>query len=132
MLQLAKAMRYLHNKKPQKIVHRDLKPSNILVKPLPKSPKGYMQVKLADFGESKFYNKTETSSLQTHMVGTCVHAAPKMFTQEVVLDNNNTKFPSKADVWNFPMVCSEILTGKAHFIDEPVIGLHAQIKEPGI
>jgi serine/threonine protein kinase len=38
MLQLAKAMRYLHNKKPQKIVHRDLKPSNILVKPLPKSP----------------------------------------------------------------------------------------------
>jgi serine/threonine protein kinase len=38
MLQLAKAMRYLHNKEPQKIVHRDLKPSNILVKPLPKSP----------------------------------------------------------------------------------------------
>jgi serine/threonine protein kinase len=52
MLQLPKAMSYLHNKKPQKTVHRDLKPSNILVKPLPKSPKGYMQVKLADFGES--------------------------------------------------------------------------------
>jgi serine/threonine protein kinase len=101
MLQLAKAMRYLHNKKPQKIVHRDLKTSNILVKLLPKSPKVYMQVKLADFGESKFYNKTETSSLQTHMVGTCVYAAPKVFTQ-VVLDKNNTKFPSKADVWSFP------------------------------
>ncbi len=125
MLQLAKAMRYLHNKKPQKIVHRDLKPSNILVKPLPESSDGYMQVKLADFGESKFYNKTETSSLQTHMVGTCVYAAPEVFTQEVVLDNNNPKFPCKADVWSFAMVCLEILTGKAHFIDEPAIGLDA-------
>jgi serine/threonine protein kinase len=71
-----------------------------------------MQVKLADFGESKFYNKTETSSLQMHMVGTHVYAAPEVFTQEVVLDNNNPKFPSKADVWSFAMVCSEILTGE--------------------
>jgi len=91
-----------------------------------------MQVKLADFGESTFYNKTETSSLQTHMVGTRVYAAPEVFTQEVVLDNNNPKFPSKADVWSFAMVCLGILTGKAHFIDEPAIGLHARIKEPGI
>jgi serine/threonine protein kinase len=55
-----------------------------------------------------------------------------VFTQEVVLDNNNPKFPSKADVWSFAVVCSEILTGKAQFIDEPAIGLHARIKEPGI
>jgi serine/threonine protein kinase len=66
------------------------------------------------------------------MVGTRVYAALEVFTQEVVLDNNNPKFPSKADVWSFAMVCSEILTGKAHFIDEPAISLHARIKEPGI
>jgi serine/threonine protein kinase len=91
-----------------------------------------MQVKLADFGVSKFYNKTETSSPQTHMVGTSVYAAPEVFTQEVVSDNNNPKFPSKADVWSFAMVCSEILTGEQPFIDQQRVGLHDQIKNFGI
>ncbi|KAH9564671.1 hypothetical protein CY35_04G037500 [Sphagnum magellanicum] len=132
MLQIAKAMQYLHSKRPQKIVHRDLKPSNILLKPLPESSDGYIQVKLADFGESKFYNKTATSSPQTRMVGTSVYAAPEVFTQEVVLDNNNPKFPSKADVWSFAMVCSEILTGQQPFIDQKRDGLHDRIKKFGI
>jgi serine/threonine protein kinase len=129
MLQIAKAMQYLHS---QKIVHRDLKPLNILVKPLPESSDGYIQVKLADFGVSKFYNNTKTSSPQTHNVGTSVYAAPEVFTQEVVLDNNNPKFPSKADVWSFAMVCSEILTGERPFIDQQRDGLHDQIKKSGI
>ncbi len=132
MLQIAKAMQYLHSKRPQKIVHRDLKPLNILVKSLPESSDGYIQVKLADFGVSKFYNKTETSSPQTHMVGTSVYAAPEVFTQEVVSDNNYPKFPSKADVWSFAMVCSEILTGEQPFIDQQRHGLHDQIKKSGI
>jgi hypothetical protein len=132
MLQIAKAMQYLHSKRPQKIVHRDLKPSNILVKPFPESSDGYMQVKLADFGVSKFYKKTKTFSLQTPNLGTSVYAAPEVFTQEVVSDNNNPKFPSKADVWSFAMVCSEILTGEQPFIDQQRDGLHDQIKKSGI
>ncbi|KAH8964605.1 hypothetical protein BDL97_04G075900 [Sphagnum fallax] len=82
MLQIAKAMRYLHNKKPRKIVHRDLKTSNILVRPLADNSQGYVHVKLADFGISKFYNMSETSSSLTFMKGTSVYAAPEVFNQQ--------------------------------------------------
>jgi tRNA A-37 threonylcarbamoyl transferase component Bud32 len=132
MLQIAKAMRYLHSKKPRKIVHRDLKTSNILVQPNINNAEGYVLVKLADFGTSKFYNRTETPSVQTSEKGTTMYAAPEVFKQKPVRANNTSKFPPKADVWSFAMVCSEILTGEVPFNNIPRATLHDEIKKSGI
>ncbi len=129
MLQIAKAMRYLHSKK---IVHRDLKTSNILVQPNINNAEGYVLVKLADFGTSKFYNRSETPSLQTPEKGTTMYAAPEVFKQEPERANNTSNFPSKADVWSFAMVCSEILTGEVPFNNIPRATLHDEIKKSGI
>jgi hypothetical protein len=129
MLQIAKAMRYLHNKKPKKIVHRDLKTSNILVQPLVDNSQGYVHVKLADFGISKFYNRSETSSPFTLKKGTTVYAAPEVFNQQSKYGSNSSNLPPKIDVWSFAMVCSEILTGTMPFDGQPKVNLHAKIEE---
>jgi serine/threonine protein kinase len=129
MLQLAKAMRYLHSKKPNTIVHRDLKTSNILVQPLADNSQGYVHVKLADFGISKFYNKSETSSLLTFRKGTSVYAAPEVFNEQSKYGSNSSNLPPKIDVWSFAMVCSEILTGTMPFEGEPKVNLHAKIED---
>jgi serine/threonine protein kinase len=76
MLQIANAMQYLHNKKPRKIVHRDLKMTNILVQPNTNILGGYVHVKLTDFGTSKLYSMSKTSSIQTTKKGTIVYVAP--------------------------------------------------------
>jgi serine/threonine protein kinase len=94
MLQVANAMRYLHN---QKIVHRDLKTSNILVEPIMGCLEGYLHVKLADFGTAKPYNMTETFSTQTPRQGTPAYAAPEVnFAQPVVHGEKSPKIPSKS------------------------------------
>jgi serine/threonine protein kinase len=127
MLQVANAMRYLHN---EKIVHRDLKTSNILVEPIMGCLEGYLLVKLADFGTAKPYNMTETFSTQTPGQGTPAYAAPEVnFCQPVVHGEKSPKFPPKADVWSFAMVCSEILTGEPPFASEPKATLRAKIKD---
>jgi hypothetical protein len=128
MLQIAKALRYLHNKKPDKIVHRDLKPSNILVRPLTDHSQGYVHVKLADFGVSKFYNMSVTSSPMSLNKGTTVYAAPEIFNHQSKYGSNSSKLPPKIDVWSFAMVCSEILTGTKPFDGEPLMNLHAKIE----
>jgi serine/threonine protein kinase len=58
MLQVAEALKYLHGKGPRGLVHRDLKSLNILVRPLADAPElkyeeGYLNPKIADFGEAK-------------------------------------------------------------------------------
>ncbi len=125
MLQVANAMRYLHDRR---IVHRDLKTSNILVEPIMECSEGYLHVKLADFGIAKTYNMTETSSTQTPGQGTPAYAAPEVnFGQLVVHGKKSSKFPPKADVWSFAMVCSEILTGEPPFASEPRATRRAKI-----
>jgi serine/threonine protein kinase len=128
MLQVANAMRYLHNKK---IVHRDLKTSNILVEPITGCFEGYLHVKLADFGTAKPYNKTETFSKQTPGVGTRVYAAPEILFEKPMVDEEleSPNFPPKADVWSFAMVCSEILTGEPPFEGELRATLCAKIMD---
>ncbi len=124
MLQVAKAMYYLHNKKLKKIVHSDLKTSNILVQPLADSSEGYVHVKLADFGMSK------PSSSLTFKRATSVYAAPEVFNLESKHGNNRSKnLLPKIDVWSFAMVCSEILTGTMPFDGEPKVNLHSIIEE---
>jgi tRNA A-37 threonylcarbamoyl transferase component Bud32 len=126
MLQVANAMRYLHN---QKIVHRDLKTSNILVEPITGCFEGYLHVKLADFGTAKPYNMTETFSKQTPGQGTRVYAAPELLFDKPMVDQElkSPNFPPKADVWSFAMVCSEILTGEPPFEGEKRLTLRDKI-----
>jgi serine/threonine protein kinase len=89
---------------------------------------GYLHVKLADFGIAKTYNMTETSSTQTPRQGTSIYAAPEVnFGQPMVHGEKSPKFPSKADVWSFAMVCSEILTGERPFASEPSATFRANI-----
>jgi hypothetical protein len=126
MLQVANAMRYLHSRR--RIVHRDLKTSNILVQPSTEFSEGYLHVKLTDFGIAKTYNVTETSSTQTPGQGTPTYAAPEVnFGRPVVHGEKSPKFPPKADVWSFAMVCSEILTGEPPFASEPRATLRTKI-----
>ena len=88
-LEICYGMNYLHSFKPP-ILHRDLKSMNVLVNK-------YFQVKLADFGNTKF--------LENHMTkqkGTFQWMAP-----EVIL---NTKYTEKADVFSFGIIMSELMT----------------------
>jgi len=65
MLQIAKALKYMHGKG---VAHLDIKPLNILATPAWSVPEledqGYVDVKLADFGEAKVLS-TLSSSINT-------------------------------------------------------------------
>ena len=127
MLQIAKAMRYLHN---MKIVHRDLKPANILVQPCETSQQdgGYVRVKLADFGIAKTYNHTATASAQTPNQGTTIYAAPEVFGHRAYGEHQYS-FPPMVDIWSFALTCSQILTGQEPFKNVVKVGLHAKIAQ---
>jgi serine/threonine protein kinase len=60
--------------------------------------------------------------------GTTAYAAPEIFNHQSKYGSNSSKLPPKIDVWSFSMVCSEILTGKAPYRDEPKTNLHAKIE----
>jgi tRNA A-37 threonylcarbamoyl transferase component Bud32 len=129
MLQIAKAMRYLQQ---NKIVHRDLKPSNVLVQPENFGESSYIHVKLGDFGTAKNYLNSETFSEQTPNLGTKWYAAPEViFGKQMPQPDGTPKFPPKADVWSFSMVCYQVLSGKRPFHQESKIGtFHAKIQDP--
>ncbi len=76
MLQIAKAMRFLHNKE---VAHCDLKCGNILYKDGPSQLGSNLVVKLGDFGTTKtnVRNFTENQN-QTWMVGPLGHRAPEL------------------------------------------------------
>lgn len=133
MLQVAQAMRHVHEKK---LAHRDLKTSNILVQPVGEEcselhMEGYLEVKLADFGSSKAYTNSSISGDLTRNTGTTVYGAPEIFGKEEIARERN--FPPKADVWSFGMTCSEILTGRAPFADDTARStLHKRIMKNGL
>ncbi|KAG0586827.1 hypothetical protein KC19_2G120600 [Ceratodon purpureus] len=120
MLQIAKAMWHLNSRD---VAHRDLKPNNVLVRTVSKdevpelSARGYLRVKLGDFGLAKTKAYSQASSKQTAMVGTKIYGAPEVFTTEVFSEK---KFPRRADVWSFGIMFNEVLSGKPPF--EPAEG----------
>jgi hypothetical protein len=78
MLQVARGLKYMHE---MHLAHRDIKPSNILVTPTPVlelADKGYVDVKLADFGQAKA-KLMSSSTMQTPNIGTTQYRAPELF-----------------------------------------------------
>ena len=77
MLQIAKAMRYLHEKN---IAHLDLKADNILVNlisDLYLAQEGYANLKLVEFGCSRINVKSSTLLYEPYL-GTTLYRAPEI------------------------------------------------------
>jgi serine/threonine protein kinase len=119
MLQTAEGMLYLHEKR---VVHGDLKSQNILVKSRKDIDVEYVFVKVADFGISKTRESSSTCSTQTPNTGTTRWMAPELMTlgpselrAKTSDHDRKRRYPFKADIYSFGMVCYEILTGKVPF-----------------
>lgn len=92
MLDIARGLQYLHERKPS-VIHRDCKSSNILI-----TTKGV--AKIADFGLAKV--KQSTRSMVRSLVGTVNWQAPELW-------HAHPKYNHKVDVFSCACVYWEIL-----------------------
>ena len=72
-LGIALCFKYLHHGLNDPVIHRDLKPDNVLISE-------DMQSKVADFGESRFFDEKRTSedgAMAMTMVGTMLYCPPE-------------------------------------------------------
>ncbi|GMI84671.1 VITAMIN C DEFECTIVE 3 [Hibiscus trionum] len=113
MLQLAKALQYLHNKG---IVHRDVKPANVLLD-------RNFSAHLADFGLAEYKKDLKRVTIENwrssgkptggfhkkNMVGTLIYMAPEILTKEIHTE--------KSDVYSFGVSINELLTGIVPYTD---------------
>jgi hypothetical protein len=105
MLQIAEAMRYLHEKN---IAHLDLKAENILVNLISDSylaQEGYVNLKLVDFGCSRI-NVNSSTPLYESYVGTTLYRAPEIRTG---------KYTRCADIYGFALISYHIMTRNEPF-----------------
>ena len=102
VLDIARAMAYLHNCKPA-IIHRDLKSLNILL-----DEKGD-HAKVCDVGLARLKGSEEQTI--TGAVGTFSWMPPEMM--------KNLPYTEKVDVYSFGLVVYEIVTGKLPFAGLP-------------
>lgn len=86
---VARALAYLHNRKPNYIIHRDVKPQNILLT-------ASMKAKVADFGISMFRTEKGSPYKMTGETGTYRYMAPEVLRSE--------EYDHKVDIWSFGMV----------------------------
>ncbi|OMJ88165.1 hypothetical protein SteCoe_9984 [Stentor coeruleus] len=90
----------LNELRKQKIVHRDIKMANLMITdPNPEKA----QIKLGDFGFSKFLGESLTSTL----LGTPLYMAPEIY--------DSGQYDYKADVWSLGIVAYEMIYGFTPF-----------------
>lgn len=98
MLDVAKALHYLHNRYPEIVLHRDMKPSNILINK-------HGEAKLSDFGISKMVKKKNSYDYNSHSSekGTYIWMSPE------VLSRNH--YNCSTDIYSFGLIMYYIWTG---------------------
>lgn len=107
--QMLYAIKYLHE---HQIVHRDLKLENWLLQ----SSHHSRQLKLIDFGLSKFFNKNE---LMVQSVGSLYYVAPE------VLENG---YSETCDMWSVGVIAYMLLFGRPPFWGNNNDQMRARIK----
>ena len=96
-LDVARALSYLHQIKPDPIVHRDISSSNVLLEPL--LPPKHWRAKVTDYGSVNLVRLLNTES-----PGGPAYAAPEA---------NNPRLQSpKMDIYSFGALMLEMLTGR--------------------
>jgi serine/threonine-protein kinase len=102
------------------IVHRDLKPSNLF---LIRKSDGTPSIKLIDFGISKLVGQREGDVAVTAsaiMMGSPLFMAPEQMKSARDVD-------ARADVWSMGGILYMLLTGRAPFEGETVMGIYEKI-----
>jgi serine/threonine protein kinase len=103
MKDILRGLAYLHNRRPLSIIHRDIKPSNILIT-------SSKSAKIADFGLSKFYNKSvynDSSNNVCSYVGSRRYMAPEIF-------NCVGPYNHKVDIYSAGILFYELLESKTY------------------
>jgi len=122
MLQMAEAMRYLHQ---SGVMHRDLKANNVLINVVESKKSGIspsVQVKVTDFGFSKL--NLDNSRFTSKQIGATRWRAPEAFEDE----QNTEKYTKRADVYSFAITFFEVLTGEMPFANIPLTKLLSRIR----
>ncbi|CAE8734249.1 unnamed protein product [Polarella glacialis] len=101
-LQLVDGLSYLHSRSPP-VVHRDLKCANVLL-----THSG--DVKIADFGCSKWLSQTDESLLENSVAGSIFWMAPELI-------RGKGKLTTSADVWSLGCCVVEMATGSPPWSD---------------
>ena len=111
LLQIAKAMEYMHNLD-EPVIHGDLKPKNILIShcEILGDVSQYF-VKVADFGSAKIMLKSNSSSTFNPEGGTTQYAAPEVLKARSEKTSIKDDDPKKIDVYSFGIIAFQVLTG---------------------
>lgn len=104
VLEVLSGLEYAHR---VNIIHRDLKPENIF---LVQAPDGSEQVKLLDFGVSRFMDEVSSRRLTKSgkVLGTPLYVSPEQALASRDIDR-------RADLWGVGVLLYEALTGRAPF-----------------
>ena len=113
--EMAKAVAYLHNRKPTFLIHRDIKPSNFMLT-------NSLRVKLCDFGLSRLFRHRESGSGtyrssrkagvsanldQTANCGTARFMAPEVYTADTALEDGgeaHAMYSTAIDIFSLGLV----------------------------
>ncbi|KMZ70032.1 Kinase-like protein [Zostera marina] len=107
-LEAAQGLEYMHRGCKPAIVHRDVKSDNILLS-------RDFEVKIADFGLSKIFEKDPKSCMSTIVMGTFGYIDPEYYGTQMLNE--------KSDVYSFGVVLLELITGQPaiiHQMDERI------------